>query len=374
MNIELKILRNGFDYKICWVAPEVTASADDLLRVLSMTRLDLTGSDVFEGSFCSYSTDHGESWTEPVKPEAFSRRKNTYGGTSCYEIFTKYHRASGQIVGFCTKVNYTPDNKVDHIHPRSIAFTVLDQDDMSWSSPREIIVPEEIRKDFAQLAALNVELENGDLLMPMAICRFPDHISSVYTARLRVSGDKAEVVEYGSPLDQVRQPRGLYEPSLIKFKSRFFMALRNDITGYVTVSDDGLNYADPVPLCFDNGELLGNYNTQQRWVRNADDELYLIYTRRNADNDHVFRHRGPVMIARMEPDALRILRDTERILIPDRGARMGNFMATEINPRRSWFTVAEWMQNDERGYGRIGAEYCARFGSDNSVFLADITW
>ena len=109
-------------------------------------------------------------------------------------------------------------------------------------------------------------------------------------------------------------------------------------------------------------------------MRNADDELYLIYTRRNANNDHVFRHRGPVMIARMEPDTLRILRDTERILIPDRGARMGNFMATELTPRHSLFTVAEWMQNDNQGYGRVGAEYCASFGSDNSVFLADITW
>ncbi len=374
MDIKLNTLRSGFDYKTCFVAPQVTATVDDSLRILTMSQLDLTGSDVFDGSFCAYSKDHGESWSELVKPEMFSRKANNFGGTSCYEIFTKRHRKSDRILGFCSQVNYTPENVVDHEYPRGIALTVLDAKSLTWSEPCEIMVPDEIRLDFAQMAAQHIELEDGDLLLPLAICKFPEHVSSVYTARVRINGEKAEIVEYGKPLDQVKQPRGLYEPSLIKFKERYFMALRNDITGYVSISDDGLNYADPVPLCFDNGELLGNYNTQQRWVRNGDDELYLIYTRRNAENDNVFRHRGPVMIARMDTSTLRVIRDSERILIPNRGARMGNFMATEVTPDRSWFTVAEWMQNDDVGYGRKGAEYCASLGSDNSVFLADITW
>ncbi len=374
INIKLNTLRSGFDYETCFVIPQVTAAIDDSLRVLTMSQLDLTGSDVFEGTFCSYSKDKGQTWSEPEKPESFVRRKNDFGGTSCYEIFTKLHRKTGRIVGFGTRINYTSENKVDRKYYRSIGFTVLDAESLKWSDPCEIVVPDEIRRDYAQMAIQHVELDNGDLLLPLAICKFADHVSVVYTARVRINENKAEIVEYGKPMDQVKQPRGLYEPSLIKFRERYFMALRNDITGYVTTSNDGLNYADPVPLCFDNGELLGNYNTQQRWVRNGDDELYLIYTRRDADNDHVFRHRGPVMIARMDTSSLRIIRETERILIPNRGARMGNFMATEISPRQSWFTVAEWMQNDDIGHGRKGAEYCAGFGSDNSVFLADITW
>ena len=43
---------------------------------------------------------------------------------------------------------------------------------------------------------------------------------------------------------------------------------------------------------FDDGSELGNYNTQQHWVTHSDG-LFLVYTRRGADNDDIARHRAP---------------------------------------------------------------------------------
>jgi hypothetical protein len=92
--------------------------------------------------------------------------------------------------------------------------------------------------------------------------------------------------------------------------------------------------------------------------------LFLVYTRRGANNDHVFRHRAPLFMAQVDPKRLCVLRKTERILVPERGARLGNFGVANINKDETWVTVAEWMQPK-------GVE---QHGSDGSVFVARIHW
>ena len=77
----------------------------------------------------------------------------------------------------------------------------------------------------------------------------------------------------------------------------------------------------------------GNYNTQQHWVSHSD-ALFLVYTRRGANNDHVTRHRAPLFIARIDPESLQVIRSSEQILVPEFGARLGNFGVTEIQQKR----------------------------------------
>ena len=94
------------------------------------------------------------------------------------------------------------------------------------------------------------------------------------------------------------------------------------------------------------------------------DGLFLVYTRRGANNDHVFRHRAPLFIARVDPERLCVLRSTEQVLVPERGARLGNFGVTPVSPYETWVTAAEWMQ--PRGVEQRG--------SDNRVWVAKIKW
>jgi hypothetical protein len=154
--------------------------------------------------------------------------------------------------------------------------------------------------------------------------------------------------------------RGLYEPSLIAFRGRYFLTLRNDLRGYVSVSDDGLTFAEPQPWRFDDGTELGSYNTQQHWLAHSDG-LFLCYTRRGANNDHIMRHRAPLFLAQVDPETLRVLRRTEKVVVPERGAELGNFGASAISETESWITVSEGMfMKDSRKRGAEGATFVAR--------------
>ena len=124
-----------------------------------------------------------------------------------------------------------------------------------------------------------------------------------------------------------------------------------------------LHFEKPRPWTFDDGAEFGSYNTQQHWVTHSG-ALFLVYTRRGADNDHVFRHRAPLFMAEVDADRLCVVRDSERILVPQRGARLGNFGVVNVSRGETWVTVTEWMQP-------VG---CEKHGSDNSVYAARILW
>ena len=71
--------------------------------------------------------------------------------------------------------------------------------------------------------------------------------------------------------------------------------------------------------------------------------------------DHVFRHRAPLFMALVDPQRLCVIRATERVLVPERGARLGELwrdggqLVTE-----TWVTAAEWMQ--PRGVEKRGSD------------------
>jgi hypothetical protein len=178
-------------------------------------------------------------------------------------------------------------------------------------------------------------------------------------AECRFDGDKLAFVKNGSVL-RLDVARGLYEPSLTVFGGRYYLTLRNDVRGYVSVSDDGLQFAEPKPWTFDDGAELGSYNTQQHWLTHSDG-LFLVYTRRGANNDHIVRHRAPLFMARLNTDKLHIIRSSEKIVVPERGAEMGNFGASAINANESWVTVSEGMfMKDSAKRGAEGATFVAR--------------
>ena len=162
------------------------------------------------------------------------------------------------------------------------------------------------------------------------------------------------------PLDE---PRGVYEPSLTTYKDRYFLTLRNDNKAYVTVSNDAMHWQPIKPWLFDNGQEIGSYNTQQHWAVHSDG-LFLVYTRRGANNDHVPRSRAPLFMASVDQVGLHVMKETERLLIPEHGVMMGNFGVTSINNKETWVTVGENMHPPENFH----------MGADGSVFASRIIW
>jgi hypothetical protein len=214
-----------------------------------------------------------------------------------------------------------------------------------------------------------VDLENGDILLPIYFKAKEDKHYRVTVLRCSFDGRTLKYIEQGNEL-VLESGRGVYEPSLTLCAGRFYLTLRNDTTGYVCTSDDGLHFG-PIKLWqFDDGSELGNYNTQQHWVTHGP-SLYLVYTRKGAHNDHVFRHRAPLFMAEVDKEKLVVKRSTECVLVPERGARLGNFAVTEVSENETWVTVSEWMQT----WGpNIVLPPENAFKADNSVYAARILW
>ncbi len=369
--IQLSSAAGGFDGQTCWVharAGAIPAGAPgnpgaDPLVVMTMQKLLLSGSDVFYPLHNLWTDDLGATWTEPELQPVFERQKMGDGieMTVC-DFWPKWHAASGKLLGTGHTVWYE-NNRVKEVRKRHTAYAVYDPAARAWLPWKQLEMPDEPR--FVNAGAgctQRIDLPDGDILLPIYFKRPEDKVSSTTVVRCRFDGQTLRYVEHGDELT-VDVPRGFGEPSLARFGDRFFLTIRNDQKGYITSGPDGLHFDEPRPWTFDDGSDLGNYNTQQHWVTHTDG-LFLIYTRRGANNDHVFRHRAPLFMAQVDPERLCVIRSTERVLVPERGARLGNFGVTEVGPNETWVTAAEWMQP-------AGVE---KRGSDNRVWVAKILW
>jgi hypothetical protein len=182
-----------------------------------------------------------------------------------------------------------------------------------------------------------------------------------FVARCTFDGESLVYREHGSELTFPGK-RGLYEPSLAQFGGRFFLTMRADESAFVSVSNDGLKFTAPIEWTFDDGTVLGCYNSQQHWIAGGD-ALYLIYPRRGANNDHVMRNRAPLFIARVDTEELRVLRSTEQVLLPETGLDLaGGFGVVDYGPKETWVV------STEMGFPKN------RSDEANRVLLARILW
>jgi hypothetical protein len=86
----------------------------------------------------------------------------------------------------------------------------------------------------------------------------------------------------------------------------------------------------------------------------------------------VFRHRAPLFMARVDPERLCLIRSTERPVVPERGARLGNFGICTASAGETWVVVSEWMQTT--GPDNYDCTVCERYGSNNALFVSRIKW
>ena len=370
--IQLDTIHRGYDGRTCWVHPRAgIVSGATPAVVLTMQQLDVSGSDVFFGLHEMRTDDLGRSWTGPLAHEATLGRRAEPDGTiiAACDFWPKWHRATGKLLGIGHTVRYR-NEKVVPDRQRDTSYSVYDAQRRAWSPWTTLEMPDAVKFHSAGAGCVQrVDLPDGDILLPIY---FKSQAQPTYRAtvlRCRFEGTRLSYLEHGSE-HTVDIPRGLCEPSLTVFDNRYYLTLRNDESGYVAVSHDGLHFSEPQPWLWDDGTALGNYNTQQHWVAHRR-ALFLVYTRRGANNDHVFRHRAPLFVAQVDPQSCRVLRHTERVLVPERGARLGNFGVTEVNERETWVTVAEWMQT----WGpKTIIPPDNKYGADNSVYVARILW
>lgn len=370
--LQLDTIHRGYDGQTCWVHPRAGALPGATPSVvLTMQKLLLTGSDVFFALNEMRSDDLGKTWSGPREhTDTLGRRNEADGAVVATCDFTpKWHAKSGKLLGIGQTVRYRGD-KVIHDRDRETSYAIYDAAAKTWTPWTPLVMPDAAKFQSAGAGSVQrVDLPDGDILLPIYFKNREQKQYRTTVVRCGFDGTKLTYREHGSEL-MVPIERGLYEPSLTKFAGRYFLTMRNDRAGYVATSADGLHFDEPRKWLWDDGSELGNYNTQQHWVTHSD-ALHLVYTRTGAGNDHVFRHRAPLFIAQVDPETRRVIRRTERVLVPERGARLGNFGVTEVSEHETWVTVAEWMQT----WGpNIVIPPGNPYGADNSVYAARIRW
>jgi hypothetical protein len=362
-NVKLETLAKSTDPGWQWFHPRVAWSPD--ITVMTLQR-HLTVSDYYSGLYTMTTTDNGATWSGPSEiPELGWTRESDQVDVAVADVTPNWHPATGKIIAVGAQVRYSKQGRQldDRKHSHQTAYAVFDTRSKRWSRWKTIAMPDLPKFNFARSACAQwLALDDGTILLPFYFGPNAKEPRSVTVARFRFDGSELTYLSHGTEF-HLKDVRGLVEPSIIRFRGRFYLTIRNDLRGYVAASDDGLNYDPMRPWQFDDGGELGSYNTQQHWLA-SNGALYLSYTRKGANNDHVFRHRAPLFMAQVDPATLRVLRATEKVLMPERGATFGNFGAAKVGDGEWWVTDVE---------GMFGPEAKKR-GADGSLYLARVTW
>ncbi|HQX49491.1 MAG TPA: HEAT repeat domain-containing protein [Planctomycetaceae bacterium] len=348
-SVETSAVLQELNPNFCWFHPRVAAipghGKDGGPAVVMTIQKHLGVSDHYSGLYTLRTDDLGQTWTGPMEiPELASQKTENNETIAVCDVTPGWLAHSGKLLAIGIRLRYSEQGKQLLDQPRSheCAYAVYDPKSDKWTPWKALAMPETDGKFFLVSPGCVQWLEQADgtLLIPMYF-RGPE--GSDYTTTVlhcSFDGQELKYLAHGDELT-LKGGRGLYEPSLTRFQDRYFLTLRHDTAAYVTTSTDGLHFEPVRKWTFDDDQDLGSYNTQSHWLAHSNG-LFLTYTRRGANNDHITRNRAPIFIAQVDPDKLQVLRRTEQILLPERGVMLGNFGAAAITPGESWVTDSEF--------------------------------
>jgi hypothetical protein len=376
-HIHREVIHQELHPQYQWFHPRAAAippaGPRTLPTVIMTLQKHLVVSDYYSGLYVLRSDDLGQTWKGPTAIAELDWVRQADGAVlAMCDVTPGYHPPTGKLLALGCSVYYDAQGRQLQDRPRcsQVAYAVYDPPTDRWSPWQILELPAQEQFQFLARNGCGQWLvaTDGSLLVPIYFAPRANVPFKVTVLRCHCDGRKITYREHGDELE-LQEVRGLSEPSLIHCGGMYYLTLRNDRRGYVTRSKDGLHWEPIRPWTFDDGSDLGSYNTQQHWV-SWKDELYLVYTRRGAQNDHIPRHRAPLWIARVDRDKLQVLRNTEQVVLPERGAMMGNFGAAEIHPHEWWITVGENLL-PQRTAQRTRPD---PRGADGSVLLARLIW
>ncbi len=329
------------------------------------SRTAKVGAHGYHDVFQSVSRDHGVTWSKMSMIPSLRRTQQDDGyEVVAGDLWPMWHQATSKVLLTGKTFNFEHGTKENFLREK-VSYAVIDPKSVLCGPLRTIKMPEHDH-DGKPIVAPNagchqrVDLANGEILLPIRYQKNDrKRIYTTIVARCQFDGETLTYVEHGSE-HTIPTHRGLYEPSVTQFGDEFFLTMRADDDAFVSKSRDGIHYTPHKPWTFDDGESLGSYHTQQHWVTIAN-RLYLVYTRRGANNDHIMRHRAPLFIAQVDPVTLQVIRSTEQVLVPENDAMLGNSGVCRISDAEAWVTVAEG-----------GVSRGKRQGDNNRVILAKI--
>ena len=348
MKISTRAMREGYDRQKCLVHARTCVTPSGL-AITTAQNLDVKGMDLFDG--IKLSLNFGEF----VSQEGLLPIDNGDGTVTVgCDGTPMYHKKTDKVLVIGHNAVYEKDGKepAKGYHPETF-YSVFDGE--KFGKLRFVELPDGLH--CGNGCGQCIEEEDGSILVPVYLKTDTGRYGSA-VMRCLFDGEILRFAEIGNTL-RIEVERGFCEPSIVKHGGIYHLTLRNDQNGYHAVSKDGLHFEEPQLWCFDDGAVLENYNTQQHWLT-LGDRLYLVYTSRGHNNDHVFRHRAPLLMSEVIDG--RLVRDSEVVVAPERGARLGNFGVCSVNVNKSVITAAEWMQP-------VG---CEKYGSNNAIWITEV--
>jgi hypothetical protein len=351
--IEKVVVRRGRDGSgPTWFHPRACvlpgrAGAPD---TVFMTLQTIGGSDYFGPLHWMETVDRGRTWSEPREVPPLGRVPAADGAEEgVCDVVPEWHAATRSVLALGHNVFYRGPKFSADQPPRRPVYAVFrdgrwgPRRALQWDDPRGAQI-------YTNNCGQRVTLPSGDILLALSFGATRAEPRAVAGARCAFDGETLRVRRVGPAITHAHG-RGLLEPSLVTWRDRFYLTLRaEDERGYGCVSDDGLTWSPLQAWQWDDGEALAMSTTQQHWLAHSD-ALWLVYTRRDASNVNVLRWRSPLWMARVDPRTLRLVRASERIVLPlvgdgvrdpNRVAIMGNFHPVNVTSGESWVTVGEW--------------------------------
>jgi hypothetical protein len=357
LRVEMLTAIPGTDRWDWWQARTAQVPGEQPLWVTTMSETGKKVSHDFHDIYQSVSRDGGKTWSEPTIIPSLKRARQDDGfEVAPGDLWPTWHAKSWLVIATGKTFNFE-GGKREIFTREKVSYAVMNPKSGRWGPVKFLTMPDKDHSGMAIVAAnagnnQRVDLPNGDILLPVRYQRGADRRN--YTSvvvRCGFDGETLTYKEHGSELN-IPQDRGLYEPSLTVFEGRYYLTLRSDHSAFVTRGKDGINFEPIREWKFDDGTVLGSYNTQQHWMT-AGGGLFLVYTRKGAGNDHVFRHRAPLFIGQVHPETLRVIRATERILIPEDHATLGNSGVCRLNDRESLVTCGEGLMRLGKRKGEL---------------------
>ena len=353
-----------------WQARTAQVPGDQPLWITTMSETGKKVSHDFHDIYQSLSRDEGKTWSKPEIINSLKRTEENNGfEVAPGDMWPTWHAKSGLIIATGKTFNFE-DGKREIFNREKVSYAVMNPKSGEWAPRKFLKMPEKDRLGMTIVAPnagnnQRVDLPNGDILLPVRYQRgLKQRNYTTVVVRCGFDGETLTYKDHGSELN-IPRDRGLYEPSLTEFEGWYYLTLRADHSAFVTRGKDGINFESIREWKFDDGTSLGSYNTQQHWIT-AGGGLFLIYTRKGADNDHVFRHRAPLFIGQVHPETLRVIRSTERILIPENHATLGNSGVCRLNDRESLVTCGEGLLRLGKRKGELNKVHFVRVVAEGS--------
>ena len=355
-----------------WFHPRACMMPDAEGHPVALMNLQVIGgSDYFGQVHWSQSRDLGRTWTNPQPITALGRdrvpgRDDSLKAGVC-DVTPQYHPQTNSVIAMGHVVFYKGDYFARKEQLARYPVYAVRSADGSWSQ-RRILEWDDPRTAsiYSNNCGQRVVLPDGDIQMSFTFGPKPMN-RMVSGVRAAFDGKKLQVKTVGPAL-QNNKGRGLLEPSVTQYSDRFWMTMRaEDDRGYVSTSQNGIDWQPKRAWAWDDGTPLDMSTTQQHWLTHSDG-LFLVYTRKDTSNTNVIRWRAPLWVAQVDPDKQCLIRSTEQVVLPligdgvnapDKVALMGNFNVTNASPHESWVTVGEWIPRD---------------GYRGDVLLARIRW